>query len=292
MERVAGVLGGKVVMTAGPDGESFQLELPKAALEKVKCLLSPMDTEDKFGVELAGEDVQLKEIIGNVKEFMSSFAEGNLEKAQVVLEQLSVAGGGELFSGIGGLARELHESLQSLASSLGEELEKMVIQQMPDSGNRLEHVLQLTEEAASTTLDHAEAIQERINRDQEKLTRIERHLAMLKPIGDSAHTRMDDTSQMIRELRESLAQNHEDLSTILTSQGYQDLTGQVITKIVEFQHGLENKLIGLVKGFGGKKTKIQEKTRPDELYGPAHAKVEGAVHSQDDVDAILAQFGF
>ncbi len=164
---------------------------------------------------------------------------------------------------------------------------------MPDSGNRLEHVLQLTEEAAGTTLDHAEAIQERLHNDQEKLDRVERHLAMLKPIGDSAHTRMDETSEIIRELRESLTKNGEDVSTILTSQGYQDLTGQVIMKIVEFQHGLEGKLIGIVKGFGAKTKKGKALAKEkDELYGPAHSKTEGAVQSQDDVDAILAQFGF
>jgi chemotaxis protein CheZ len=81
------------------------------------------------------------------------------------------------------------------------------------------------------------------------------------------------------------------LAIILTSQGYQDLTGQIISKIVSSQKEMEAKLVKLVSYFGGKVRREAVKKK-DELYGPAHAKSDGAVHSQDEVDALLAEFGF
>jgi chemotaxis protein CheZ len=110
-------------------------------------------------------------------------------------------------------------------------------------------------------------------------------------MGDSAHQRMNENSRLVRELNTSLEQTEQDLAVILTSQGYQDLTGQIITKIVDSQKELEAKLVNLVSYFGGKVRREKAKKK-DELYGPAHGKKEEAMHSQDEVDALLAEFGF
>ncbi len=293
LERVAGQLGGKIVFSGEPGAESFKLELPTSSLDRVSVLLSPLDPAETLTQKLSADDEHLKKVVDTVKEFMASFAEGNLEKAQEVLEELAgFEGGGELYSEIGGLARELHDSLAGLAETLTSDLQEMVEADMPDTGNRLEHILKITDEAATTTLDHAESIKQRIAGDQQKLERLERHLSMLKPIGDSAHNRMDESAQLIRELKESLTGNYDDVSIILTSQGYQDLTGQIINKIVGFQKGIEDKLIGLIRSFGARISKGKKKQKKEELYGPAHENVKDAVHSQDEVDAILAEFGF
>lgn len=117
-----------------------------------------------------------------------------------------------------------------------------------------------------------------------------RHLVKLKPVGDVAQHRMDENIALLAEMQESLAQTGRDLETILTSQGYQDLTGQIIQKVVSFQNDLESKLVGLVSTFGMKV--IPGKKHKEKLYGPAHEKLEGAMHSQNDVDSLLASFGF
>lgn len=292
LEAIAGRLGGKIVLPPAGSNEPVKLEIPPDSLEKVKLLLSPFDPGASLAERLPSPDERLKQVIDSVKEFMASFAEGNLERAQEVLEELSeFQGEGELFTEIGGIARGLHDSISNFASSLDPELKDLVEERIPDSGNRLEHIMKLTEEAANTTLDHAEAIQNRFRNDSEKLDRLKRHLSMLMPIGDAAYGRMDESTLLIREIQASLDRSHEDIATILTSQGYQDLTGQIISKIVNFQKDLEGKLVGLVSSFGAKAVKKKEK-KEEELYGPAHEKKGGALHSQDEVDAILAQFGF
>lgn len=285
-------LGCRIVSGAdGPDG-ALCVELPPESLEKVEFLLSPFDEEDHLTQQLVSQDDRIESILKSVKDFMASFAEGDMGKAQGVLKELAEMQeeGGELFSEIGGLARLLHSSFGNISQTLDPELREMLEKRIPDSGNRLEHLLQLTEEAATTTLDHVETIRKRMEADSERLGRMSQHLQRLKPVGDVAQHRMDENLSLLQEMRESLQQTGKDLDVILTSQGYQDLTGQIIQKVVSFQNDLESKLVGLVSTFGmkvsgGKKYK-------EELYGPAHDKLEGAVRSQDDVDALLASFGF
>jgi chemotaxis protein CheZ len=289
---LTGRLGGKILSAeAGPDG-SLRVELPAESVAKVEFLLSPFDGDDAFTQQLVSQDDRVEDILKSVKDFMSSFAEGDMGKAQGILKDLAEMqeDGSELFSQIGGMARLLHGSLENIAHTLDPELREVLEEKMPDSGNRLEHILQLTEEAANTTLDHVDTIRRRMEQDSERLSRMGRHLVKLKPVGDVAQHRMDENIALLAEMQASLAETGRDLKTILTSQGYQDLTGQIIQKVVSFQNDLESKLVGLVSTFGMKV--IPGKKHKEELYGPAHEKLEGAMHSQDDVDSLLASFGF
>lgn len=286
-------LGSKIVATPGPDENTARIELPTESLEKVEYLLSPFDAESPLTQQLSADDDRLQDILKEVKSFMASFVEGNLDEAQTALEAIAdLQGDTGLFNEIGVMARNLHSSLKGLAHTLDPELKELVEDKLPDSENRLEHILELTESAANTTMDHVESIRKRMETDQARLLQLEQHFARLKPMGDSAYHRMSESSRLVGELKASFDQTEQDLATILTSQGYQDLTGQIITKIVHSQKELEGKLVNLVSYFGGKVRRDPAKKKKDELYGPAHGKSDGAMHSQDEVDALLAEFGF
>ena len=88
-----------------------------------------------------------------------------------------------------------------------------------------------------------------------------------------------------------IGQHRSDLDIILTAQDYQDLSGQIILKISQLLKDMELKLVDLIRTFGVKPVTSKQKAS-DELYGPAHAAMDNAVHSQDDVDSLLADFGF
>jgi len=85
-------------------------------------------------------------------------------------------------------------------------------------------------------------------------------------------------------------QNREDLDAILTAQDYQDLSGQIIQKIMKMLKDLELKLVNVIRTFGVKQESA--KKEDEELYGPAHQSRVESVHSQDEVDSLLAEFGF
>ena len=283
---------GKIIATQGPDEQTARIEMPRESLEKMEYLLCPFDAENPLTQQLSADDELLKDVLKEVKTFVTSFVDGDLHEAQSALETIAnLQGDAGLFNEIGAMARSLHSSIKDLSHTLNPELMDRVEAELPDSENRLGRVLELTENAANTVVDHVEAIRKRMAADQEKLRQLEQHFSRLKPMGEGARRRMNDNSRLVRELRGSLDQVEADLAVILTSQGHLDLTGQIITKIVASKRDLEAKLVKLVSTLGGKVRRDPSRKR-DELSGPAHPRTDGGVRSQDEVDALLAELGF
>jgi len=110
----------------------------------------------------------------------------------------------------------------------------MVEDKLPDSGNRLEHILELTERAANTTLDHVETIQKRNERDLELVAQLGEIVGELRAVGGQAEKKLGAGSALTAELSASILQTRDDLTTILMAQDYQDLTGQVVLKSFNF----------------------------------------------------------
>ena len=83
------------------------------------------------------------------------------------------------------------------------------------------------------------------------------------------------------------------------AQGYQDLTGQVIRRVIELVKEVEDSLVNVLKVFGepevGEATKKQKKeTEAHSPEGPiidAESR-DDVVSGQDDVDDLLSGLGF
>ena len=167
----------------------------------------------------------------------------------------------------------------------------IVEDKIPDSGSRLEHILRLTEKAANITLDHVEAMQKR-NRDQQtKLAKLKDLHNRMRAVGDKAQELLAEAQLSLDDLQDSVIETTADLITVLTAQDYQDITGQIIQKIIALLKDLETNLMNVIRTFGVR-FDSQKETVTDELYGPVHAGVTTAMHSQDEVDSLLAEFGF
>lgn len=296
LEKTVQQLGGQVVLCGGEGGTSrIQLgfDASEQTIEQIETLLSIGLPEVSFPSKLTRSGNRFDKILGNIKEFMMALSQGNCNGAQEVLlelaEQQQQAG---LYNEIGGLARELHDSLKNFMETMDPHLREMVEEKIPDTGNRLEHILELTENAANTTIDHVEAIQRRNEREQLRLRELDGIMSKLKAIGELAHSSVLHGQEIIRELRDSVEKNHQDLLTVLTAQDYQDLTGQIILKIIQLLKDLELKLVNVIRTFGVKMEEHKAVRTEEELYGPAHKAMAEALHSQDDVDSLLAEFGF
>lgn len=298
LESIVSKLGGKVVFSPefldqGGEG-SFQLHFPgnPYILKRLGTLLAPCDPDAQLAPHLVHQDVIIERILQRIKEFMNALSSGNLGDAQEILltfqEKQSDAG---LFVEIGTLARDLHNSLKGFMNTMDPALKDLVTDKLPDSGNRLEHILHLTENAATTTLDHVESLQKRNQVDQAKLEKLQQLFSGLKAIGENAQNRLLESREILHELNASAAQTRDDLVTILTAQDYQDLTGQIILKIINLLNDLQLKMVNLIRTFGVS-IEDHKKGQTNELYGPAHQGKLDALHSQDDVDNLLAEFGF
>lgn len=288
-------LGGELtVMTEGVSEEQILLRFPASPviIDQIETLLSVGAPQACFAPQFSQHGNRFDRVIGTIKEFMMALSTGDCVTAQEVLlrlaEQQQQAG---LYNEIGGLARDLHNSLRDFTETMDPHLREMVEEKIPDTGNRLEHILELTENAANTTIDHVEAVQRRNESEQKQLEELARIVASLKAIGDRAQDGVSRSQEILKEIRESVKKNHDDLIVVLTAQDYQDLTGQIILKIIQLLNDLELKLVNVIRTFGVKSEEKRE-VKSEELYGPAHKAKTEALHSQDDVDSLLAEFGF
>ena len=85
------------------------------------------------------------------------------------------------------------------------------------------------------------------------------------------------------------------------AQGFQDLTGQSLRRVIELVREVEDSLIGLLTAFG--QTNLQQEERPaaakkakaaHEAEGPIidAGSRDDVVQGQDDVDDLLSSLGF
>ena len=87
----------------------------------------------------------------------------------------------------------MHDSIRGFLNTLDPSLKEIVKEKIPDSGNRLEHIMEMTEKAAITTLDHVEAMQERFTREVEQISSLRALIGGLSAIGDSAGKKLDES---------------------------------------------------------------------------------------------------
>ncbi|MGO9315206.1 MAG: protein phosphatase CheZ [Syntrophobacteraceae bacterium] len=280
-------------LSVSPDGAQFSLTLSGSAesLQRIEKLLS-VDPSVRMAHGPA-DDALLDKVIARGKEFMDAFSAGDLPRAQEILLNLAdhQKDSSGLYKEIGSLARGLHDSIRGFLSTLDPSLQEIVVNKIPDSGNRLEHMMEMTEKAATTTLDHVDAMQERLTSELEQISGLRSLLGGLNAIGDGAAKKLAQGAEVLNAMETIIGEHRSDLDIILTAQDYQDLSGQIILKISQLLKDMELKLVGLIRTFGVKPATAKQQSS-DELYGPAHAAVDNAVHSQDDVDSLLADFGF
>jgi chemotaxis protein CheZ len=168
--------------------------------------------------------------------------------------------------------------------------------EMPDARQRLSHVLKMTDEAAHRTLDLVEQSgppAERTSKAAEALIgpwkRFRDRRIELRDFHEMLK-RMDAFLPAARADSELIRKN---LSEVLLTQGYQDLTGQIIRGVIELVRELESALVELARLSGGDLDSIAEPALSSRGHGPVVPGVtQGDVASgQQDVDALLSGLG-
>jgi chemotaxis protein CheZ len=229
------------------------------------------------------------------RELVALLEAGKDAKADLKIDELSNAGDNELFQEVGRLTRELHEAINGfiLDSSIGDLTETDI----PDASERLQYVITMTSNSANRTLSAVEAsmpLLENLEKHSEQLTEewgkfTSRQLsrdeftALSAQIGTFLHSVTDDSKKL-----------HENMSEVLMAQDFQDLTGQIISKVIDLVHNVEEKLIGLIRISGGKQPAHKKEHGKEILEGPVVPGVEqgDVVNSQDEVDDLLSSLGF
>ncbi|WP_113908234.1 protein phosphatase CheZ [Aliidiomarina celeris] len=221
--------------------------------------------------------------------------------ADKLVREMADAGQEELFDSIGKLTRQLHDSLQDFLQD--PRLSRLTEDDLPDAQNRLQYVMQRTEDAANRTMDAVEAslpMAEEMGAEVSSILPVWERLMNRDIELAEFKTLCHEVDGFIRRSAERSNHLHTLLTEVLMAQDFQDLTGQVIRRVIDLVQEVEDQLISLLTLFGddyhkaAKKhadSKEQDKTGPEGPVIDPDAR-DDVVKGQDDVDDLLSSLGF
>ncbi|MBB3140407.1 chemotaxis protein CheZ [Halomonas organivorans] len=217
------------------------------------------------------------------------------------------ASGDELVQRIGHLTRMLRDSMRELG--LDKEIERAA-DAIPDARDRLSYVATMTEQAAERALnaiDRAQPLQDDLSQQAEALdARWAEWFAAPKEL-DEARDLVKDTRGYLARVPETTQATNKELLEIMMAQDFQDLTGQVIKKMMDVIREIEHQLVQVLIDSvpqGETREDMQRradgqrendaKRREDALLNGPQMKPEAddVVADQDQVDDLLDQLGF
>lgn len=197
-----------------------------------------------------------------------------------------------VFSQLGQMTRGLHNLLRELGYD--KTLEK-VTSGMPDNRDRLNYIAAMTAQAAERTLNAAEAAQLLQNQVGQTATDLSGKWDKLfdKQLGVAEFKDLvRDTRGYLKFAPQRAEATNVQLMEIIMAQDFQDLTGQVIKKVLEAAQNLETQLLALlIETTPEDKRQVVDNSL---LNGPVinASGRSDVVTSQEQVDDLLESLGF
>ncbi|MBE5203782.1 MULTISPECIES: protein phosphatase CheZ [Pectobacterium] len=199
----------------------------------------------------------------------------------------------EIISRIGQLTRMLRDSLKELGldNAIAEAAEAI-----PDARDRLDYVVQMTAQAAERALNCVEAAQPRQNQleaDAKSLkTRWDEWFENPIELAD-ARELVTDTRSYLEDVPQHTSFTNAQLLEIMMAQDFQDLTGQVIKRMMDVVQEIEKQLLMVLLENIPEKPDSPKRPNDGLLNGPQLDKgAAGIVANQDQVDDLLDSLGF
>ena len=198
-----------------------------------------------------------------------------------------------IFSRIGHLTRQLRNSMVSLG------LDRAIMdaaEAIPDTRERLNYIVSKTSQAADRALTSVEAarpLQDRLHQQASQLSaRWDAWFA--EPVElPIARELVGETRDFLREVPDLASRTSAELTEIMMAQDFQDLTGQVINRMMQLIENIENELIQvLVETMPGMASERGEEAESLKNGPPIRHNQPGVVATQDQVDDLLADLGF
>lgn len=237
------------------------------------------------------------DLLGLAKDLVIALENDDEVAVGVLLDELAGLRETQLFKEIGRLTRQLHDSMISF--SVDAKITEMTEHDIPDAKERLRYVISMTEQAADQTLTAVETLlpigKVLIEQVEQLSAKWDRFLGREMPL-EEFKSMSEEISQHFNESKNSLQQVQAGLNDILMAQGFQDLTGQIIRRVIELVQELEGSMVKMISIAGKKSSKVTSQQSQPELPGPVVPGVddrEGDVAtSQVDVDDLLSSLGF
>ncbi|RBO83242.1 protein phosphatase CheZ [Marinomonas aquiplantarum] len=248
-----------------------------------------------------------KQVKDGAVELLNHIEVGDFSSAIKIIQELSEARHNSFYNEVGYLTRSLHDAIRdfqidSMDLVVGEGADSAT--KITDASDRLNYVIETTSSAANKTMDMVDSSVPVASELQTQARELRKDWGRL--------IQRDLTPQEFRDLYkridvfltyadESATTLHSNLNTILLEQGYQDLTGQVISRVNELIRDVEEKLVhlvavaGRVDSISGIEHQEKESEQDDTRgHGPSINKQNNpeVLNSQDEVDDLLSSLGF
>ncbi len=231
--------------------------------------------------------------IARVKDLLVCMEKGNEMDAIEIIDELTSIRETELYQDMGKLTRELHDAISNFG--VDDQISKLAEHSIPDARERLNYVISKTDEAANTTLEAVEGslpICQSLSAEASNLHERWQQFTERKLTADEFRQLSKDIAEFLAQANE-LDTVKENLTAVLLAQEYQDLTGQIIKKVINLVNEVEDKLVGLIKMTGAPQVE-KDKQDAASLDGPPVPGLshEDTVSGQDEVDDLLSSLGF
>ncbi len=245
---------------------------------------------------------QAKELVALLEAGSQSSADDLVNSIAMGVEQsepeTSPLNSEPLFHEIGELTRDLHDALKSFSGD--ERISTLANDEIPDARDRLQYVIDKTEIAANKTMDAverslpiADSLHEGLLEVRPQWNNLMRGRIDISEFKSLCH----DIDRLLTQVEGNSTELRSELTDIMMAQDFQDLTGQIIKRVITLVQEVEERLVEIITAFGIEQnnTQTKEEKKPSiEAEGPIMDTEEraDAVSSQDDVDDLLSSLGF
>jgi len=241
-----------------------------------------------------------------LRELIEHVERGEEEKASRLLDEITKLRENSLFQELGKLTREFHEALNSFR--LDSRIANLAEQDFPDARERLKYVINMTAQAADrslTAVEEATPICERLQRQAQELGTEWRRFTHREMDANDFRTLSGRLQTFFEQLEDDAGKLKNNLFEVTMAQDFQDLTGQVIKRVIALVDEMEANLVELIRISGQnlmpktleKKTETEKEDEHDRIKAvgpvvPGVDDVSETVSGQDEVDDLLSSLGF
>ncbi len=202
----------------------------------------------------------------------------------------------EAYARLGSITREMHEALTVLG---GNQLSS-IVQEIPNARDRLAYVGKMTEDAANKVLTLVEKAKPECDDLSSRGLELSQSLNRMAAAPDMSPEKARGLLTVCGKFAEGTAKFAGEQSTVLgdimMAQDFQDLSGQVIKKVIDIITRTEMQLVQLLIDSSPDAVEPTEKPVAEAATVDTHVlegpQTKGNALEQGDVDDLLASLGF
>jgi chemotaxis protein CheZ len=252
--------------------------------------------------DTAQELKEQEDILARAEELVREMQSGNEQKVQSLLQYITDARETGLYKEVGKMTRQLHDALNAFCEDT--RLDELAEEEIPDARSRLRHVINMTQKSADRSLTVVENTMPKCDSLSQRIMKLGNSWQNFKR-REMSVTQFRELSAELESFFHEAEKDTDDirngLNDIMMAQDFQDLTGQIISRVIELVEEVEGNLVEIIRITGERQPAQEEKEatadnkqKDIDAEGP-HIPGVGkgdVVSGQDEVDDLLSSLGF